>query len=562
MTIKLLDRKTLLEYKEEPITDGVVRKQFVAEIKGMDDDDDNSRKVQFTISTGDRDREGDIIDPKGWELENYLRNPVVLFAHDSRRPPVGRAIEVNLHDDRLVAVAEFMPPDVDISGFSETIYRMVKSGYLNATSVGFLPKEWKLIKEKLGEDEDSDLVVTGIHFLKHELLEFSVVPIPANPNALIGASKSGIDIHPLEQWFEEALDQWSQYKDIVALPRKDVEELYKITRGLLIRPRHAEPKEKTVITWSSAHPNGTMVADRNASWDGPAEIRRADVQDLMVMCAWREDKPRDELVKGDFKLPHHRASDKAVVWRGVVAAMAALLGARGGVNIPDSERRGVYRHLARHYREDFDEEPPSFSMVEQQILRSEEYEMDFETGQVIKVEEMSMGQSQDLVDVKDMDEEDEDRNQSGMGGNNDDDDDKKQMDDPGHEDMSEMDHSMYVFHLAVGTVQVRLCAPSMSDLSDMIRFSYEMLDRISSASAGSIESSDGGGETKNQDDSSAVSGDRDAKAQDKAQTAQPERRDASDDLPEDILEDLYKELPSLIRETVESEIGKLRGRVN
>ena len=50
------------------------------------------------------------------------------------------------------------------------------------------------------------------------------------------------------------------------------------------------------------------------------------------------------------------------VWRGVAAAMAALKGARGGVDISSADRRGVYNHLARHYRE-FDEEPPEFDRI-------------------------------------------------------------------------------------------------------------------------------------------------------------------------------------------------------
>jgi len=44
--------------------------------------------------------------------------------------------------------------------------------------------------------------------------------------------------------------------------------------------------------------------------------------------------------------------------------MAALLGARGGVNIPDTDQRGVYDHLAKHYRQ-FEKEPPEFKMYDE-----------------------------------------------------------------------------------------------------------------------------------------------------------------------------------------------------
>ena len=58
-------------------------------------------------------------------------------------------------------------------------------------------------------------------------------------------------------------------------------------------------------------------------------------------------------------MPHHDIIDGrlCVVWRGVAAAMAALMGARGGVDIPAADKRSVYTHLARHYAQ-FDREPP------------------------------------------------------------------------------------------------------------------------------------------------------------------------------------------------------------
>ena len=62
-----------------------------------------------------------------------------------------------------------------------------------------------------------------------------------------------------------------------------------------------------------------------------------------------------------YKLPHHKIVDGkfSLVLRGVFAAMASLLGARGGVKIPDEERKSVYNHLAHHYAE-FNRVPPEF----------------------------------------------------------------------------------------------------------------------------------------------------------------------------------------------------------
>lgn len=110
------------------------------------------------------------------------------------------------------------------------------------------------------------------------------------------------------------------------------------------------------------------LAPEDEPWEAPnlsdftdkpwAELSLAEKRRIAGHFAWAASMPPETY--GDLKLPHHRPQDGKVVWRGVVAAMAALMGARGGVNIPAQDRRRVYEHLARHYRQ-FDREPPEFS---------------------------------------------------------------------------------------------------------------------------------------------------------------------------------------------------------
>jgi len=76
---------------------------------------------------------------------------------------------------------------------------------------------------------------------------------------------------------------------------------------------------------------------------------------LMKICAWYDSENPE--VKQAYKLPHHKADGLKCNWKGTAAAMAALLGARGGVNIPDGDKSGVHSHLSRHYKQ-FDKEPP------------------------------------------------------------------------------------------------------------------------------------------------------------------------------------------------------------
>lgn len=112
----------------------------------------------------------------------------------------------------------------------------------------------------------------------------------------------------------------------------------------------------------------TPKAPADTPWDGKAEVSRADTDDLRAMCAWCDtsgdlDEDGWPTAKGAYKLPHHRSDGShPVVWRGVVAAMNALLRPAGtprAVAIPKADRKGVYDHLARHY-EQFDREPPTY----------------------------------------------------------------------------------------------------------------------------------------------------------------------------------------------------------
>ena len=77
----------------------------------------------------------------------------------------------------------FVPADVPVFGpKAEGIKQLCRSGFLFATSVGFRPLEWDFTED---EARGADDWFPGIDFHRHELMEFSIVSIPANPEALI-----------------------------------------------------------------------------------------------------------------------------------------------------------------------------------------------------------------------------------------------------------------------------------------------------------------------------------------------------------------------------------------
>jgi HK97 family phage prohead protease len=178
---------------------------------------DGRRGFRFCFSDGSVDRMGDIIDPAGWDTRDFLKNPVALWAHDSSSPPIGRASNIKVEGNRLMGDIEFA--EKDVYAFAETIYRLVENKFINAVSVGFLPLEWKWA-------EDDDDRRWGMDFQRQELLEISVVPVPANAHALIEARANGIDVKPLQEWAEKILDSG----DRVWLTKSEFAQLRKLAK--------------------------------------------------------------------------------------------------------------------------------------------------------------------------------------------------------------------------------------------------------------------------------------------------------------------------------------------
>jgi len=152
-------------------------KVFNSEIKGIDEDEGT---LTALISTGAKDRMGESLDPMGLNKKNFDKNPVVLFGHQYDQPPIGKALWVKKSVEGVTAKVKFAP-----TKFAQEIFELFKGGFMRAFSVGFIPN-----MEKIAEGDGKKQPRTT--FLDWELLEFSAVPVPANPEAIALAVKQGI----------------------------------------------------------------------------------------------------------------------------------------------------------------------------------------------------------------------------------------------------------------------------------------------------------------------------------------------------------------------------------
>jgi HK97 family phage prohead protease len=144
----------------------------------------NTRTMRFVASDESVDRFGDIIRAAGWQLEHYRNNPVLLWGHNSKEPPVGTVKQIDVRGTQLMADVEFLPAGK--TQRADEVWGCIEAGALRAVSVGFSPTgPVNHIVDKAGS-------VTGFEFTQQELLELSVVPVPANPRALAVAKSLGL----------------------------------------------------------------------------------------------------------------------------------------------------------------------------------------------------------------------------------------------------------------------------------------------------------------------------------------------------------------------------------
>lgn len=312
------------------------------------------RTLVGIASTEVIDRYGDIVKQDGWILDNFKKNPVMLWAHNYHDLPIAKIVDVNVSDGKLTFKAQFPKPG--LNELADKIFELFKDGVLNAFSVGFIPVEYE-------PNEHG-----GYTYTKQELLEISAVTVPANQEALAMALKSiGDEVkEAIIIGMSESKTDKISLKHVREMMKKMgyLNEIYKETDKVHVKgavPSHESEKLDENGSWDATE--AVNKVRKWASSDGTGDKDTIDWNKYKWGFAWFDSEDKENF--GAYKLPHHTVDANNVlvtVWRGVAAAMAALMGARGGVDIPDSDFDRVYNHLARHYRE-FDKEPPEKEFV-------------------------------------------------------------------------------------------------------------------------------------------------------------------------------------------------------
>lgn len=168
-------------------------KYIPSKVKAINEDG----SVKFRLTEKSIDRHGEVVMPKGGKLQNYIKNPVVLFGHGFEKQgmmPVGRIDPESIEQTADYIDANVIFDDEGTDDFAMLVADKVRNGFLNAGSIGFRAIETS--KEPVLDGQ------VGLTHKKWELMEFSIVPIPALPSAtarrefndfVVKCSENGID---------------------------------------------------------------------------------------------------------------------------------------------------------------------------------------------------------------------------------------------------------------------------------------------------------------------------------------------------------------------------------
>ncbi len=311
------------------------------------------KDIKIIASTEDVDRDGDIIRAKGWDIENYLKNPVILPVHNWKGEPVAKIENIYIEDGKLVAEGiDFAETDE-----GEKYKYLVENEFIKTVSVGFMPKkifflgdenqveEMKNLDNEWYEKNVEKLTKAKRVIWEAELLEISFVPIPSNPNAIIVMAQKGFETAYIKNENDELVEI-------------DITPYAEIKNPI---PPSVHPKNMKLDSQSSWDQSKARESLRKwASKDGSGDKDTIDWVKYRKGFTWYDANSPENF--GSYKLPTHWIDNEGnfvLVWRGVTSAMASFMGARGGLNIPADDRRGVYNHLASEYRK-FGKEPPPY----------------------------------------------------------------------------------------------------------------------------------------------------------------------------------------------------------
>lgn len=169
--------------------------------------------VEAIITSENQDHHGETIEMSGVDTTAY--HGTVLYGHDYEGLPIGKTVSITKMKSKIKAKFQLA---VEEYPFAKTVYNMIKSGYLTDVSIGGLVEEWS---------DDFKTIKRMV------MKEFSVVPIGANPKAMITMVKSlGVNADDVKKEYQDFV-QKSMLDKFKGMPDNELNQAIKVLESLV-----------------------------------------------------------------------------------------------------------------------------------------------------------------------------------------------------------------------------------------------------------------------------------------------------------------------------------------
>jgi len=211
--------------------------------------------IEGYASTVDMDRTGDVVPASVWEkgIQNYLKNPVVLAQHD-HDDPIGRMTDYRVDGKGLWVKAR-------ISSAAEECYGLIKDKVLTAFSIGF-----RII------DAEYNSAAEVFVIKELELIEISVVSIPANQNTIFDLSKAFDNVDDYKKFKQQFVPKSNSAKGLESF--KNTESTTK--KELEMTPEEIQKMLADAATKAAEEATQKMLAAQAAEKSAQEAKQKAD----------------------------------------------------------------------------------------------------------------------------------------------------------------------------------------------------------------------------------------------------------------------------------------------
>lgn len=169
------------------------------------DDDKEKPRYRFVMSTDALDRHGERV-YQDVDFTHFMKNPVVVDSHryESIERIIGRVANPGIQEGKTVGDVEFFTDNP----LGKLAQAGVEQGYINAGSIGFIP---------LGFDDEGNIT-------SYELLEFSMVSIPANPEAVLEGKSIDNDTENVDEVVDDTVTETEEDETEAVSEQEDAED--------------------------------------------------------------------------------------------------------------------------------------------------------------------------------------------------------------------------------------------------------------------------------------------------------------------------------------------------